>query len=104
MGLDGVEQVYDGFSTVVRVGLAGSDGSKGGPLTVAQLRRRFHSLSGLGSAGYILTAGERRLVAQSLGALRSRLERFNRRVPAGLKVELNPALTGWPTEALRGEA
>ena len=104
MGLDGVEQVYDGFSTVARVGLTGSDGFKGGTLTVAQLRRRFHVLSGLGNAGYILPAGERRLVAHSLGVLRSRLQRFNRRVPAGLKVELNPALTGWPTEVLRGEA
>jgi len=104
MRLDEVEQVHDGFSTVVRVGLAGSDGFRGGPLTVAQLRRRFHVLSGLGSAGCIPNAGERRLVAHSLGALRSRLERFNRRVPAGLKVELNPALTGWPTEVLRGEA
>jgi len=104
MGLDEVGQVHDGFGTVVGVGLTAGDGFKGGPLSVAQLRRRFHLLSGLVSGGYRLSPGERRLVAHSLGALRGRLERFNRRVPTGLKVELNPALSGWATGAPRGDA
>ena len=105
MRVDGVERRQERLEvTIVGAGLAGRGSLTGRRLTLAELRWHFQRLGDAASNGYSLNPGGRRVLARAVEMLRERVDRFNRKVPAGLKVELNPQLSDLLAEAPLAEA
>jgi len=73
-------------------------------MSLAQLRRHLQRLSDPAEAGCTTPPEAQRRLRRAAEAVRERVRRFNRRVPAGLKVELSPDLEALLAGAPLGEA
>lgn len=104
MGVGGVERSEQRLDGVRGPGLPYCGLLVEGDLSLSQLRRHLQRLSDLGVGGYPSPAEERRLLRRAAEAVRKRLGRFNRGVPAGLTVELSPDLAALLAEGPMGEA